>query len=89
MPRELTHDEHAVVAREQVRRRGLADCIHYAPDWQRRSDALTAAANAIDSDQRQRDPEGVPWWRGCVVGLLPDGRMVVTGDIVSVVEVPW
>jgi hypothetical protein len=73
---ELTFEQHANMSRERCRARGLADCIHYAPDWQRRADALFASANAT----------GAPWWDGAVVGLLHDGRMAVVGVTVGVAE---
>lgn len=62
----------AARARELCRARGLADCIHYAPDWAPRANALYKIAN--DS--------GVDWWRDehAGPGLLADGRMVLDSD---------
>lgn len=76
-PPALTHDQHAVTARAACQRIGLADCIHYAPRWRERADALYAYANST----------GLPWWRGDGgIGLLPDGRMAIVGDVVCIVE---
>jgi hypothetical protein len=78
--RDPTFDEHAVKSRTNCRAWGLADCIHYAPDWQKRADALYAFANST----------GVPWWDGDgAVGLLEDGRMALVNGIVGIVEPTW
>jgi hypothetical protein len=68
--------QHAAKSRARARARGLADCIHYAPNACMRADALYAAANA----------SVLPWWNGALVGLLSDGRMVLTSDVVSFFE---
>jgi hypothetical protein len=62
----MTYAEHAAFARRHATERGLADCIHYAPNWDRRADALYAIVNAVGH---------VP---GMTLGLLPDGRMVTS-----------
>lgn len=65
---------HAAQARARVRAIGLADCIHYAPDWQPRVDALYDRL-AATGDWPIEGP-----------GLLADGRMVVIGNVISVFE---
>ena len=63
----LTVEQHASKARIAARAAGCADCIHYAPNWARRADALYDAAKA----------------EGVIPGspfLLADGRMVVVCD---------
>jgi hypothetical protein len=81
---ELTYEQHAAQARARLAPLGL-DCIHYAPNWSTRADALYALANA----------SGVSWWRTLDgrpdgnPGILPDGRMVVASEIVWFVEMPY
>jgi hypothetical protein len=69
---ELTYEQHAAQARASARAIGLHDCIHYAPNWSKRADALYAIANE----------SGLAWWenKGGNPYLLPDGRMVVVSD---------
>ena len=62
---DLTFDQHAAWARSNVRAEGFHDCIHYAPNWRGRADALYREANALGLI-----PSGGP-------GLLPDGRMAI------------
>ena len=68
-----SYAESASNARRLCRDRGLADCIHYAPNWRGRADSLYRTANA----------SGLPWWRdhGAGPGLLADGRMVLDSDV--------
>jgi hypothetical protein len=63
-------------ARAHCRSAGLAGCIHHAPNWRERADALYAYANE----------SGLPWLPCVVVGLLPDGRMATVGELVCVFE---
>jgi hypothetical protein len=62
---DLTFEQHATQARALVRAEGFHDCIHYAPNWRGRADALYAEANALGFV-----PYGGP-------GLLSDGRMAI------------
>lgn len=71
---DLTFEQHANQARASCRRYGLADCIHYAPDWQRRADALCAVANAAYAEAPDQNAR---WWKDSTIGLLPDGRMAL------------
>jgi hypothetical protein len=81
-PVALTYDQHAQLARATARSHGLADCIHYAPDWCRRANALYAYANEV-----VYRVQGAAWWEGDgTIGILPDGRMVVVGALVFIVE---
>lgn len=68
----LTYEQHAAKARAAARAAGAADCIHYAPNWSQRADALYAIANA----------SGLPWWANGGGGpcLIEDGRMVLVCD---------
>lgn len=50
----MTFEQHAAQSRQSAKRHGLADCIHYAPEWQPRIDALYREANA----------SGLRWWEG-------------------------
>lgn len=76
----MTYAEHAARARACARAAGMVDCIHYAPDWRSRVDALYEALNAT----------GAPWWdsrHDCVIGILADGRMaVVTEGVIGIAE---
>ena len=67
----MTTEQHAARARAAAKAVGCADCIHYAPNWQRRADALYAAANEAGISA------GSPY-------LLADGRMVVVCDAAEV-----
>ncbi len=69
---------HAAIARRSAKAMGCADCIHFAPDWSRRADALYAIANA----------SGIEWWAngGGNPYLLDDGRMVVVSPLAWFVE---
>lgn len=68
--RDETYAEHAERARRGVRAVGLADCVHYAPDYAARVDALA----------RVRDASGLGEWSTWRVGLLADGRMVIAAS---------
>ncbi len=70
---ELTYAQHASIARGLAKAAGLADCIHYAPSWGRRVDALYDVLHGLKVVPRN-------------VGLLPDGRMVVVGTTSSAFE---
>ena len=65
---DLTFDQHATQARALSRAEGFADCIHYAPNWRGRVDALYAEANALGF------VPGNP-------GLLSDGRMAILAGV--------
>lgn len=77
MIHEMSFEEHAAKSRANCKAWGLADCIHYAPDWQGRADRLYKYANST----------GVQWWDGPgTVGLLHDGRMALISNIVCIFE---
>lgn len=69
----LTYEQHAAQARSWARLLGLHDCVHYAPNYAARADALYALANA----------SGLRWWESKDASpyLLSDGRMVVVSDL--------
>lgn len=83
------HAEHAARARANVRALGAHDCIHNAPDWDRRADELYKLMNAwfaagtIDFPLFRGDDVGFPW---AIPALLDDGRMVVMGASCWLVE---
>lgn len=70
----LTFAQHADQARRSVRAQGAADCIHYAPSWGARADALYEVMKAWQSEEMAAgltiDKAGSP-------ALIADGRMVV------------
>lgn len=70
---ELSFEAHAASARAACRADGMSDCIHYAPEWRGRADALYARLNELGDI-----PESV--------GLLADGRMVAVGRTCGVFE---
>lgn len=72
----IPYDQHARQARSNAREHGLADCIHYAPNWQTRIDALYAEANAL----------GLDWHRSAVVGALADGRLAIVWEAGGIAE---
>lgn len=78
----MTHAQHAEQARTRVRALGAADCIHYAPNWSARADALYDQANLLWTEQ------GLEWLKngGGSPALLADGRMVVICEDVWLVE---
>jgi hypothetical protein len=57
---------------------GLVRCIHGAPGWQERADALYEVANL----------SGQLWLSGAAIGLLPNGRMVLVTRNFCVGEQP-
>ena len=58
-----TYAEHAASSRAKLAPLGL-DCIHYATDWSRRSNALYERADGLNLVPER-------------IGLLPDGRIVL------------
>lgn len=65
-------------ARHAVRKLGLADCIHFAPDWRPRADALYEECNSL----------GLRHWEGdSAIGLLADGRMAYVWGACGIAEV--
>lgn len=70
-----TFAEHAARARSNARAYGAADCIHYAPNWAARADALYATANEWCAGEGA----GTVDWRAVSMSpaLIADGRMVV------------
>lgn len=80
---EMTYEAHAAQARARARAWGAHDCIHYAPGWHRRSNALYEAASEV------YETTGLRWWEGEPGGqpwLIEDGRMVVACETVWFVE---
>lgn len=78
----MSYDAHAMQARFKARSLGLHDCIHYAPEWRSRADALYTIANEA------YDQHGVCWFKngGGSPFLLEDGRMVIVCDGIWFVE---
>lgn len=81
-----TYESHAAKARASARALGACDCIHFAPSWRARVDALYVVANAWIDTLSGRSPW--PWWEISSSGrltqllamspaLVADGRMVV------------
>ena len=76
MSASISYADHAARARAAAIRFGFSDCIHYAPNWQTRIDALYAEANALRLD----------WHRNPVVGALADGRLAIMWEMGGIAE---
>jgi hypothetical protein len=72
----LSVRDHANYSRQRAQSFGLADCIHFAPQWQRRLDALYRELHAM---------AGQVWWLGAI-GLLSDGRIAIVWASAGIAE---